>query len=287
MFASKSFHSSHVHAHVFDRVELTQTSGVSGRIRTLMQPFLEEIARFQPTSEEAEKRRWIYVPYDRLHDGVGPMAESSPEDTIVVMMESRAKGTRRPYHKKKLTLVLSAMRHFALEQGERGCRVVYGSSPTSFADGLLELQDKWQWKELIVNRPAERELRIELRNAEERGLRICTVADTAWLSTREDFEAVFGGFQLEKNVGGKRQYLMDRFYRSMRTKTGFLMQRGKPIGGKWSFDSENRRAYRGEVPVPLAKSKASIFRSRARTQKLPGHLHSKICFRISVLGKMR
>ncbi len=107
-------------------------------------------------------------------------------------MESRAKGTRRPYHKKKLTLVLSAMRHFALEQAERGCRIVYGASPTSFADGLLELQQRWQWTELVVNRPAERELRVELRAAKDAGLRIRAVRDTAWLSTTEDFEKVFG-----------------------------------------------------------------------------------------------
>lgn len=215
-----------------------------------MQPFLDRIAGFEPTPEEAASRRWIYVPYDRLHDEVGPLAQSSPGETVIVMMESRAKGTRRPYHKKKLTLVLSAMRHFALEQGKRGCRVVYGSSPASFADGLLQLQDKWIWKELVVNRPAERELRIELRAAKERGLRVRAVTDTAWLSTSEDFEAVFGAFDLEKNKGGKRQYLMDKFYRSMRSKSGFLMKGGKPIGGKWSYDSENRRAYHGEVPVP-------------------------------------
>ena len=215
-----------------------------------MPGFLEQIAQHGPTPEEAAARRWIYVPYDRLHDGVGPLAQSSPEDTVVVMMESRAKGTRRPYHKKKLTLVLSAMRHFALEQAERGCRIAYGSSPTSFADGLMELQQRWEWKELIVNRPAERELRIELRRAKEEGLRIRAVQDTAWLTAHEDFEAVFGVFDREKNTGGERQYLMDNFYRAMRRKTGLLMKSGKPIGGKWSYDAENRRAYRGEVPVP-------------------------------------
>lgn len=167
-----------------------------------------------------------------------------------MMMESRAKGTRRPYHKKKLTLVLSAMRHFALEQAERGCRVAYGSSATSFADGLMELQQRWQWEELIVNRPAERELRIELRRGKEQGLRVRAVQDTAWLSSSEDFKTVFGPFDREKNTNGKRQYLMDNFYRAMRRKTGLLMKCGKPIGGKWSYDAENRRAYRNEVPVP-------------------------------------
>jgi deoxyribodipyrimidine photolyase-related protein len=127
-----------------------------------MTPFLETIQRFLPTPEDARTRRWIYIPYDRLHDAVGPLADTDPADAILVFMESHAKGTRRPYHKKKLTLVLSAMRHFALEQGERGCRIVYGISPSSFSDGLLELQQQWNWPELLVNRPAERELRVEL-----------------------------------------------------------------------------------------------------------------------------
>ena len=215
--------------------------------------FLDDIAQYAPSAAEARSRRWVYVPYDRLHDGVGPLAQSPPEDTIVVLMESRGKGTRRPYHKKKLVLVLSAMRHFALEQAERGCRVVYGASPSSFSDGLLQLQEHWKWPELLVNVPAERELRVELREAkQDRGLRLRAVTDTAWLSTREDFESIFGAFDPERaKPNAKRQYLMDTFYRAMRRKTGFLMERSKPIGGKWSYDTENRKPFRNEVPVPV------------------------------------
>ena len=214
-----------------------------------MTTFLNDIARFAPTAAEATTRQWIYVPYDRLHDGVGPLAETAPSDAVIVMVESRAMETRRPYHKKKLTLVLSAMRHFALEQGERGCRIVYGASPTSFSDGLLALQAKWKWSELVVNRPAERELRIELDSAVAAGLRLKIVADTAWLSTADDFSGVFG--EPKPHIEpGKRQYLMDRFYRAMRQKSGLLMEGGKPVGGKYSYDAENRKPYRNEVPVP-------------------------------------
>ncbi len=218
--------------------------------------FLEQIKRFEPTPDEARARQWIYVPYDRLHDGVGPLSETAPADAVVVLMESRGKGTRRPYHKKKLTLVLSSMRHFALEQGARGCRVVYGASPTSFSDGLMQLQARWDWSELVVNRPAERELRVELGEAKADGLRLREVEDTAWLTTTEDFQGVFGKPETggpERNtqqVSGRRQYLMDRFYRAVRRKTGFLMEGAQPIGGQWSYDAENRKPYRGEVPIP-------------------------------------
>jgi deoxyribodipyrimidine photolyase-related protein len=215
-----------------------------------MEGFFKQTAKYAPTSAEAKTRRWIYVPYDRLHDGVGPLAETQPEDAILVFMESVAKGTRRPYHKKKLALVLSAMRHFALEQAQRGCRVVYGQSAASFADGLMELQAKWGWDELVVNRPAERELRVELEGARAAGLRLREVEDTAWLSTTGDFEGVFGKIDVRDRKAGQRQYLMDRFYRAMRLKSGLLMRGGKPVGGKFSFDAENRKPYRGEVPVP-------------------------------------
>jgi len=227
-----------------------------------MTPFLEQIKQFEPSEAEAKQRRWIYVPYDRLHDRVGPLSETSPDEAIVVLMESRAKGTRRDYHKRKLTLVLSAMRHFALEQAQRGCRVVYGASPASFSDGLLALQERWQWKELVVNRPAERELRVELREAREsRGLRIRAVRDSAWMTSTEDFEAVFGKAEIPseqrsgtQQASARRQYLMDRFYRAMRRKTGFLMDGAQPVGGQWSYDAENRKPYRGEVPVPQRPS---------------------------------
>jgi deoxyribodipyrimidine photolyase-related protein len=217
-----------------------------------MASFFERIAPHAPTPAEARSRHWIYIPYDRLHDAVGPLGKTSPTNAILVFMESIAKGTRRPYHKKKLILVLSAMRHFALEQAERGCRIVYGASPTSFSDGLLELQQTWQWPELVTNRPAERELRVELAQAKTDGLRIAFTPDTAWLSTHEDFAAAFPD-ALKKPT--QRRYLMDTFYRAMRHKTGLLMQQEKsgrkPIGGKFSLDSENRQPWRNELPVPV------------------------------------
>jgi deoxyribodipyrimidine photolyase-related protein len=221
-----------------------------------MQPFFTRIAQCAPTKAEANTRRWIYIPYDRLHHGVGPLAETRPEDAVLVFMESRAKGTQRPYHKKKLTLVLSAIRHFALEQAERGCRIVYGASPSSFADGLFALQEQWQWSELSTNRPAERELRLELEGARTDGLRITFADDTAWLSSSDDFAEAFPKRATNKGEAkpGQRTYLMDTFYRAMRQKSGILMEHGKPLGGKYSYDAENRLPWKNELPVPVRPS---------------------------------
>ncbi len=212
--------------------------------------FDEQIAQFRPTAEEVATRTWVYQPYDRLTTETGPLAELGPEKAGLILVESPAKIIPRPYHRKKLVLVLSSERHFALEAAERGFKVLYVRNHQSFGDGLLDVQREFDLKEIHVMRPAERELRQDLERATKRGLRLKTVPDTTWLSTEEDFDKIY-----KVGKGSKpKSFVMDRFYRAMRQKTGFLMESGKPIGGKFSFDNENRQPYKGQVPVPKRPS---------------------------------
>ncbi|MEL6906772.1 MAG: cryptochrome/photolyase family protein, partial [Planctomycetota bacterium] len=69
--------------------------------------------------EEVQGRTWVYVPYDQLTRKVGPLAELDPDAAGIVLVESPAKASRRPYHKAKLFFVLANQRRFALEQAER------------------------------------------------------------------------------------------------------------------------------------------------------------------------
>ena len=43
---------------------------------------------------------------------------------------------------------------------------------------------------------------------------------------------------------------MDVFYKYVRSMTGLLMNDGKPVGGKYSFDVENRKKWKGEPAPP-------------------------------------
>ena len=71
---------------------------------------------------------------------------------------------------KKLVLLIANMRHFALEQAERGCSVLYHFSPNSHGQALVELQQKQKLPELTMMRPAERELRLDMTQAVHDGL---------------------------------------------------------------------------------------------------------------------
>ena len=203
------------------------------------------IAPHQPTKAEIKARRWIYIPYDRYTDRTGPLTEQPADQTGIVIVESTAKALRRPYHKKKLVVLISNMRHFALEQAARGVKVLYHFSPTSHGQALLALQEKQKLPTLTCMIPAERELRLDLEFAIQAGLQMDFVPDTTWASQPEHFAQVYGAFKPGKS------YVMDRFYRLMRQKTGMLMTAGKPVGGNYSFDADNRNPYKNQVPIPV------------------------------------
>ncbi len=211
-----------------------------------MSEFYERIAKAAPGRKDAAYRRWIYVPYDRLTDGAGPLSEMTAAESGIVMVESSEKALRRPYHKKKLALLLANERHFALEQAARGVKVIYLYTPGSFGDGLLQAQAKYSLKQITLMQPAERELRLDLAGARQQGLMLQEVKDATWLTSEAEFDQVFAIKQ------GKRPaaFVMDRFYRAIRQRSGLLMEAGKPVGGKFSYDHDNRKPFRGEVPVP-------------------------------------
>ena len=224
--------------------------------------FTEQIAPAQTSAADLRNRRWIYIPYDRFTDRTGPLAEQPAADTGIVIVESTAKIHRRPYHKKKLVVLIANMRHFALEQAARGVRVLYHFSPGSHGQALVELQRDRALPRLTVMTPAERELRLDLATARRNGLQMEEVADTTWLSTTADFTDVYGPYEPGKS------YVMDRFYRRQREKTGILMANGRPVGGQFSFDPDNRNPYKGEVPIPAPPS----FAPDAITEEVIGYV---------------
>lgn len=182
-------------------------------------------------------RRWVFVPYDQLHDGVGPLQREPATELGVVLIESRAKATRRRYHKQKLALVMTNMRHFALEQAERGVAVRYvDAGDDDYATTLRALHA--ELGAMRVMRPAERELRVELQPLVDDGT-LEELPHDGWLTTSEDFGAIKGP-----------PWRMDSFYRQVRKRTGVLMESGKPVGGKYSFDADNRERWDGDPPAP-------------------------------------
>ncbi len=192
-------------------------------------------------------KRFVFVAPDQLTDRLGPLARSAPADLGVVVVESPRKARLRPYHRQKLALVLTNLRHFALEQAALGRRVAHLVAVAADGDeaggdyaSVLRPFARAHGP-LLAMTPAERELRLDLQPLVDEGL-LELVTHEGWLSTDADFKAA-------GPAGGP--WRMDAFYRAVRRRTGILMDaRGKPEGGQFSFDGDNRKPWKGTPPAP-------------------------------------
>jgi len=93
---------------------------------------------------------------------------------------------------------------------------------------------------LRVMVPAERELRIDLKRLANQGS-LQFIPHEGWLSTSDQFM---------ESDGKAPPWKMDKFYRFIRGSTGVLMEGEKPVGGRYSFDVENRMPWHGKPPSP-------------------------------------
>jgi deoxyribodipyrimidine photolyase-related protein len=175
---------------------------------------------------------------DQLHDGIGPLGAEPPGELGILLLENRLALGRRPYHQQKLALLLANQRHFALEQARRGVAVRYLRTHEPFADTLLREARTLGVLRAMV--PAERELRHELAPAVHKGA-LTLLPHQGWLTTTAQFLASQAG----------PPWRMDAFYRAVRRDLDVLMERGKPLGGRFSFDADNRKPWKG-TPAPPA-----------------------------------
>lgn len=170
-------------------------------------------------------------------------------DVVVVLLESVAKGASLPWHRQKLVLLLSSMRHFAAQLEQAGYRVVLHRA-ASYADGLVELAREYGARRVVATEGREQDMVEELDRARTQldalGVALELREDRGFLATREEFATW---------ARGRREYRMEWFYREMRRKHRILMEPdGTPSGGEWNFDVDNRK------PWPKARALPPVWR---------------------------
>ncbi|MDQ2896609.1 MAG: cryptochrome/photolyase family protein [Actinomycetota bacterium] len=145
----------------------------------------------------------------------------------VLMIESQAALRARRFHRQKLHLILVAMRTFADELRDRGTEVEVIRAPT-MKEGLE--QHCRRHKPASVRLMAPKSVTGRQRLSELPKVEL--VADNMFLSDPE----WFAGW-----ARNRRRLVMEDFYRLQRRRLNLLMDGGEPVGGRWNFDTENRR----------------------------------------------
>ena len=185
---------------------------------------------------------------DQLSSRLDIVAGADKDNDVFLIAEVMAEASHVRHHVKKILFLFSAMRHFAEALRSAGYRVRYvpldDPNNSQTLDGeILRAVEVLAPAGIIVTEPGEWRLREgfeALRLALPVPLNI--LPDTRFLCTHAQFNAW---------AEGRRELRMEFFYRDMRKRHDVLMEKdGKPTGGRWNYDTENRKPPKAGLASP-------------------------------------
>jgi deoxyribodipyrimidine photolyase-related protein len=168
-------------------------------------------------------------------------------DIVYCLMEMRQETDYVKHHIQKIAGFFSAMRQFANQLKQTGHSVVYyqindKQNSQSLTSNLRQLISEHGVTHFEYQLPDEYRLDEQLRKfCSELKIESKSYDTEHFLSTR---------LAVAKQFEGKKQVLMESFYREMRKRYNILMEGDKPVGGKWNFDHDNRNKWKGKPQAP-------------------------------------
>ncbi len=160
----------------------------------------------------------------------------------VILIESLVHVQVRPYHRQKLVLLWSAMRHFAQELRQLKYSVTYKIAE-DFEAPLQEWIRENQITQLRVMTPNDLPFTQMIQSLEL----FCTITlipNNHFLWSIEEFNHW---------ASDRKRLLMEDFYREGRRRFQILIEKDKPVGGQWNLDKENRQPPKSKLNTPPAQ----------------------------------
>ena len=157
----------------------------------------------------------------------------STEDSLL-FFEPMSSFYELPHHKQKLIYLITSLRKYipTISHG----RVIH-EKVTENHQGLTKtlkrIFSEQQFEKLYVTKPSDYQTLKELMFfCQSNSIILNVLEDTKFVSNEEDFNLW---------SKGKKSLIQEYFYRWIRKKHSVLMDEGKPEGGKWNLDKENRK----------------------------------------------
>lgn len=194
---------------------------------------------------------------DQLSASISSLQGYNPTVDTILMCEVYDEATYVKHHKKKIAFLFSAMRHFARELQQKGFQVQYVNIDEKENSGTFRGEVKRALKQnnyerIIVTFPGEyRVLQDMWEWQNEFKIPVEIRPDDRFLCSLEEFSDW---------ATKRRNVVMEYFYREMRQKYNLLMHSGQPEGGKWNYDTQNRKPppKGSEIPPPYIGQKNKI-----------------------------
>lgn len=201
----------------------------------------------------SERRASVWITGDQLlvdHPALlAAEAEYGQAGLEIVMVETRARRKRLPYHPHKQLLVLSAMRHYAADLRQRGYRVDYRSAST-LREGLaahLQASGSTALLTMAASEYRARQFQHQLQASQSEK----ATGSAVHLQILPNTQFLTGQFSPCPTPKPGKRVVMENFYREMRRHFDVLMEAdGTPSGGRWNFDEENRKPLPSRIALP-------------------------------------
>ena len=179
---------------------------------------------------------------DQLSRDLTALTDLDAAQDVVLMAEVMAECEYAPHHPKKIVLVLSAMRHFAAALRARGVTVRYvrlddPENTQTLGGEVRRAAAVLRPRQVVATAPGEWRVLEEMRSWPD-------------VQIREDERFCTPPGFFAKWAGPAGTGRMEFFYREMRRHHNLLMEGDAPEGGRWNFDTENRKRLPAAVAVP-------------------------------------
>lgn len=171
--------------------------------------------------------------------------------TLYLIAELKQETSYVKHHVQKVCAFFAAMEAFSIALQQEGHHVLHlsldESSKYKNLNHLIgEVVQQHSATQFEYQRPDEYRMLESMKSLELENCQInCVDSEHFMLS----FDEISAHFQPNKRT------VMEPFYRRMRKRYGILVEDGKPVGGKWNFDANNRNKLKandlGELPEPL------------------------------------
>ena len=167
----------------------------------------------------------------------------------VFMAEDFGLCTEFKYHKSKIYLFLAAMREYRDELLKNSIKVNYfeldqRTDELEYVDFLIDFLKNNKIQEINIYEIEDKPFEVKfLKKLAQNQIEVKITKSPMFLFSREEF------IEMAK---GKKTYRMASFYQKARKKLNILVdETGNPVGGKWSFDEDNRKKIPKNVEPPL------------------------------------
>ena len=176
--------------------------------------------------------------------------KTNDKNVVYCLFEMRQETDYVTHHIQKIIGFFAAMRAFSNHLKDNNFNVDYyklddKNNTQDLVENLKQLIKKHDIKKFEYQLPDEYRLDQQLSEfCKSLDIESEAFSTEHFYTEREDLKAFFKG---------KKQYLMENFYRDMRKKHDILMAGNQPEGGKWNYDKSNRNKWKGEHQIPTYK----------------------------------